>query len=153
MHADSVTIIMVLFQSHERTSTYNIWRAPYLIISRTGDPRENCWRGEGRESFHSFWFQGGTWLKFDPKADFLASKTFLFYTFPFFCKIAMVNYVVCIKEWLIHSAKSSCFPIMTSSGLHLLPNLHSRKYHFHQSILCLNAFSSYEFVAHFPSYL
>ena len=43
----------VLFQSHENGLRINIWTAPCLLFGRTGDPRENCWKGEKKERFHA----------------------------------------------------------------------------------------------------
>ena len=49
-----------------------------FTCSRTGDPRENCWKGEKVKEMAQYYFQGGNFLKLFPKASFLACKTFSF---------------------------------------------------------------------------
>ena len=70
-----------LYFSLNNRTTYCLWKAPYLIFGRTGDPRENCWKVRRKESFHHFLFQGGTFWKLDPKANFLESNAFSFSSF------------------------------------------------------------------------
>ena len=83
-----------------------ILKAPYFDFSRTGDPRENCWKG-GRGMNDSMLVPRREISEVASKGRFSGFQyLFFFFQFDFIFKVALLNYVVGIKKGLIHCTYS-----------------------------------------------